>query len=216
MKYSILCLGLLLMNSVAMSAPFSLQAQVIGSQGRLQPNRTTYAGSTAGLYRLGTEDIDKTVTAPGVGIHATYEVTPESRVGAEVAWVNYDEGNTRPQYQDLNGGLNASYDFYHAGTVAFYGLGGFSYHRITTEDRTQAGETTSIDDANLVNYDLGIGSRLNFAQNIRLDIGYRFSDSIQKDDVDVDTRAAGVSVRGKMDDLGLRTNGLMASMGYQF
>ncbi|MCX6128827.1 MAG: outer membrane beta-barrel protein [Proteobacteria bacterium] len=198
------------------ATPLSLQAQIIGAHGRLDPSKTEYRGSTEGLTQTGAGTINESVTAPGVGASFTVKMTEAARLAGTYTWINFDEGNTKPQYSDSAVGLNASYDVYKFDEFAVYGLGGFSYHWLKIEDRKLAGETLKLNDASLVNYDLGLGTRIQLATNMRFDVAYRYSDSLQKDDVDTETVARGLITKGKFTDLALQTNELVASVGYQF
>ncbi len=203
-------------NQQLSAAPLSVQAQILGANGKLDSSRSEYAGSTAGLSRTGRRSIDEAVTAPGVGVSMDYKFGDATHLGATARWVNYDEGNTKPQYTDTAAGLNASYDVLKMDQFAVYGMGGFSYHWLDSVDRRIGDETVSLDNADLVNYDLGVGTRIALASAVQLDLSYRFSDSLQKDDVPTQVRGRLVEVKGEYKDLALRTNELVAAVGYAF
>ena len=62
MKHVWFCLSLCFMSSFPslQAAPFSLEAQLIGSQGKLDAGKRVYTDSTAGLSMRGSEKINET------------------------------------------------------------------------------------------------------------------------------------------------------------
>lgn len=211
---SLSVMTLLLAAAPAMSADLSVQGQVITSQGTVSSGKTEFTDAAGTTSTDDNGGKSKSITAPGVGVNAQYHVTDRVSVGGGLAWVYYDGGKEKGQYNDFSVAANGSYDFLKLDALALYGTAGISYHLLDPKDQKNDLVKQDFKSADLLNYDLGVGARYELVKNVNLGLAYRFSDTLAKGTFDSTAVIATESSKTKAKDIGLQQNELIASVGY--
>ncbi len=211
---SLTALALLLASAPAMSADLSVQGQLITSQGKLTSGKSESTDPTT--LKSDESQKGKSITAPGAGVNLQYKLTDTASVGGSVAFVNYDGGKEKGQYNDLSVSVNGTYDFFKQDAFALYGLGGLSYHMVDPKDQKNEVAEVKYKSADLVNYDLGVGGRYEVVKNVNLGLSYRYTDTLAKGTINTTSIIATDSVKAKFKDVSLQQNELIASVGYSF
>lgn len=214
---SLTALALLLASAPAMSADLSVQGQLITSQGKLSSGKSEVTDTTTGeTFKSDETEKGKSITAPGAGVNLQYKLTDSVSLNGGVAFVNYDGGKEKGQYNDLSVSVNGTYDFFKQDALALYGLGGLSYHMVDPKDQKDDDGEVKFKSADLVNYDLGVGGRYEIVKNVNLGLTYRYTDTLSKGTFNTTGIIATDPIKAKIKDVSLQQNELIASVGYSF
>jgi opacity protein-like surface antigen len=218
MKTTLLSLvGLVALTSVPAFADVGqVKALVFTSQSELKIDGLEARGGNVTVGREFSNEQDK-LNSIGGGAAFEVRVANPLYVGAGVGYINYDGDSDEAGYSDLIANVYGTLDAWANEMAAVYGKAGLSYHRLTLDNFNQSGIRVKGDATNLGNYDVGAGARfkLNYATTLGLE--YKYTDTFQRSDVDLDLEGAGLAYNGlKYKDVGIENQEVQASLGFVF
>jgi opacity protein-like surface antigen len=218
MKTTLLSLvGLVALTSVPAFADVGqVKALVFTSQSELKIDGLEARGGNVTVGREFSNEQDK-LNSIGGGAAFEVRVANPLYVGAGVGYINYDGDSDEAGYSDLIANVYGTLDAWANEMAAVYGKAGLSYHRLTLDNFNQSGIRVKGDATNLGNYDVGAGARfkLNYATTLGLE--YKYTDTFQRSDVDLDLEGAGLAYNGlKYKDVGIENQEVQASLGFVY
>lgn len=216
-KSKVLVICALFVSTGALAGELSIKPEVIYSTSQLRLGNekfTTVSGATL------SSDVSNSRFVKGLGgaLNLEYELNDRIRAGAGVGHVSYNEqhGSNQPNFSDLFGKAQLSYDFLKVGDLSAYAAGGASYHMVSLN--TERGEGFKIDpsDVQLWNWDAGLGARLKASDNVSLGLEYRVTNTFNHDRMKVKYAAGDQALKTDVNRVNLSTNEVLTSLSYNF
>jgi opacity protein-like surface antigen len=154
----------------------------------------------------------------GGALNLEYELSDRWRLGGGIGYLSYNQqhGRNQPNFNDLFGKVQVSYDFLKAGDFNAYAAGGASYHMIDLNAENHGGFRVNPGDVQVWNYDAGVGGRLKLADNLNLGLEYRVTNPLDSDHTKVRYSAGDESMKTELTKVKLSTNEVLASLSYTF
>ncbi len=195
-----------------------VKAKVIGSEGRLSID-----GAEASLGpvkwdvgSLRSEDSSRQ-TATGFGAALEFPLGDPLRIGVETSYVPFKNDSGDEVYTDLAWGGYASVDFLRQDLFSVYGTGGLGFHQLHLADRSFLGSRVKYKDTGLLNYELGLGTRVKLSQSMDFALELHRSDTFSRNDIDVSVEGMNLAGAGlTYKNVGLAKNEAVASLNFGF
>jgi hypothetical protein len=169
MKNRMFVLLAALCSAQAIAGALAVKPEVIHSTAQLKVGDEKWTNGDGQ-----TESIDvsnsRFVKGYGGALNLEYELTDRWRLGGGVGYLSYNQqhGQNQPNFNDLFGKAQVSYDFLKAGDFSAYAAAGASYHMVDLNSENRSGIRVTPGDVQVWNYDAGVGGRLKMAENLNL------------------------------------------------
>lgn len=154
----------------------------------------------------------------GGALNLEYAIDDRWRVGGGAGYVSYNEqhGSNQPNFHDLFGKAQVSYDFLKLGDLSTYALAGASYHKIDLNTERSDDVKMNPGQAQVWNWDAGLGARLKASDSISLGLEYRVTNTFDSDRLKVKYSAGEATARSQVSKVKLNTNEVLTSLTYAF
>lgn len=211
MKKFSLALLMALSSSPVLAQEISVRAKVIGSESALSADSKNISSTES-------SDDDENNNAFGYGADVEFMLNEQFRLGTGLAYTDYEADKDKIGYSDVTWSGYGSLDFLRDELLSLYGTAGISYHNLTLDDRDFGGISVDYDSTGLLNYDLAIGGRAKLNEGLTFGLEYKFTDTFSTNDVDGRVEGLGLvsSTDTVLEDVTIRKNELVASLGYAF
>jgi hypothetical protein len=217
MKNRMFVLLAALCSAKAIAGALAVKPEVIQSNAQLKVGDEKWTSKDGQ-----TESIDvansRFVKGYGGALNLEYTLSDRWRLGGGLGYLSYNEqhGRNQPNFNDLFGKAQISYDFLNAGDFSAYAAGGASYHNFSLESKSRSGQRVNPGDVQVWNYDTAVGGRLKVADNMNLGLEYRITNPMDSDTMKVKYSAGDESVRSELTKVKLSTNEVLTSLSYTF
>lgn len=217
MKNRMLLLLAALCSAKVFAGALAIKPEVIYSTAQLKVGDEKWTSADGGSESVDVSN-SRFVKGYGGALNLEYELADRWRIGGGVGYVSYNQqhGRNQPNFNDLFGKAQVSYDFLKVGDFSAYASGGVSYHMIDLNTETHEGVRINPGDVQVWNYDAGVGGRLKVADNLSLGLEYRITNPLQSDRTDVRYSAGDESLKTELTKVKLTTNEVLASVSFSF
>lgn len=213
----IFALSALVFSAHASASELSIKPEAIYSTSQLKfgNEKLTLPDGTASASDLANS---RFVKGYGGALNLEYAIDDRWRVGGGAGYVSYNEqhGSNQPNFHDLFGKAQVSYDFLKLGDLSTYALAGASYHKIDLNTELSDEVKMNPGQVQVWNWDAALGARLKATDNVSLGLEYRVTNTFDSDRMKVKYSIGDATAKSDVNKVRLNTNEVLTSLTYAF